>query len=259
LLELYGGDNQATSQIISRIKNIKKELMNLQEKSDTPFTPAYAITVHKSQGSDFDYVIFVLSEQSSFITRELLYTGFTRAKKKMYLLVHEKNLKDDLYNLVVKAYRNSSIDQIHTLLFGHKFSPFRPYVVYLKDGNKIAVRSKVEYIIAKTLDNLGIEFEYEPEDFVEYRIKPDFKILSDTGIFYWEHLGLLSSEWYKDRWFKKFEVYKKLGIADVLITTSESEEPYGDIEKEISKIIDDLKKGNLKLTEGSYSRHHYVI
>ncbi|RLI72361.1 hypothetical protein DRO97_08970, partial [Archaeoglobales archaeon] len=81
----------------------------------------------------------------------------------------------------------------------------------------------------------------------------------ETGVFYWEHIGLLSNEWYKDRWFKKFGIYKKLGIVDVLITTSESEESPGDIEKEISKIIDDLKKGNLKLTEGSYSKHHYVI
>lgn len=42
---------------------------------------AYAMTVHKSQGSEFDHTVMVLPNyQSNFITRELLYTGITRAK-----------------------------------------------------------------------------------------------------------------------------------------------------------------------------------
>jgi len=43
---------------------------------------AYAMTVHKSQGSEFDHVVLILPEQPSrLITRELLYTAITRAKK----------------------------------------------------------------------------------------------------------------------------------------------------------------------------------
>ncbi|MFA5627280.1 MAG: exodeoxyribonuclease V subunit alpha [Thiohalomonadaceae bacterium] len=42
---------------------------------------AYAMTVHKSQGSEFDRVIVVLpNEISPILTRELLYTGVTRAR-----------------------------------------------------------------------------------------------------------------------------------------------------------------------------------
>ena len=42
---------------------------------------AYAMTVHKSQGSEFDNVLLVLTDQASrLLTRELLYTGVTRAK-----------------------------------------------------------------------------------------------------------------------------------------------------------------------------------
>lgn len=42
----------------------------------------YAITVHKSQGSQFDHVIFGIDFGSySLLTRELLYTGITRAKR----------------------------------------------------------------------------------------------------------------------------------------------------------------------------------
>ncbi len=249
---------KARRKIHKKLKEIRLELLSQIEKTDIPYTPAYAITVHKSQGSDFDYVIFILSERSSFITRELLYTGFTRAKKKMYVLLHE-DLKDELYELVRTAYINSQIESIHTLLFGHKQSPFKPYLVRLKNGDEISVRSKIEYIIAKTLDSFGIEFIYEPEDFTaEYHIKPDFKIFLESGEFYWEHLGLLDTDWYKNRWFKKYKIYEDIGITDFLITTSEGEKTK-DIEAEIRNIIKDLKSGNLKVTEGSYSKHHYVL
>ena len=47
---------------------------------------AFAITVHKSQGSEFDRVAVVLPEQrSTVVTRELLYTASTRARKQVAL------------------------------------------------------------------------------------------------------------------------------------------------------------------------------
>ena len=45
------------------------------------------MSVHKSQGSEFDEVVFILpSEISGIITKELIYTAITRAKKKIYLI-----------------------------------------------------------------------------------------------------------------------------------------------------------------------------
>jgi exodeoxyribonuclease V alpha subunit len=45
---------------------------------------AYAMTVHKSQGSEFDEVLLILPDVSSpVLTRELIYTGITRAKKRV--------------------------------------------------------------------------------------------------------------------------------------------------------------------------------
>ncbi|HLA05312.1 MAG TPA: ATP-binding domain-containing protein, partial [Syntrophales bacterium] len=41
----------------------------------------YAMTVHKSQGSEFDRVLFMLPDRDvPLLTRELIYTGITRAK-----------------------------------------------------------------------------------------------------------------------------------------------------------------------------------
>ena len=47
-----------------------------------------AMTVHKSQGSEFDQVALVLPERMTpVLTRELLYTGITRAKSQLTLVV----------------------------------------------------------------------------------------------------------------------------------------------------------------------------
>lgn len=47
---------------------------------------AFALTVHKSQGSEFDSVLLLLPEQESpVLTRELVYTGITRAAKNVEL------------------------------------------------------------------------------------------------------------------------------------------------------------------------------
>ena len=44
----------------------------------------YAMTVHKSQGSEFDEVLFILPDRDfPVLTRELIYTALTRARKKM--------------------------------------------------------------------------------------------------------------------------------------------------------------------------------
>ena len=51
---------------------------------------AYAMTVHKSQGSEFDKVCILLPEQpSALLSRELLYTAITRAKEQVVLLATE--------------------------------------------------------------------------------------------------------------------------------------------------------------------------
>ena len=51
----------------------------------TEIDKAYAITIHKSQGSEFDTVIIVLTD-SEHLTRDLLYTAVTRAKNKVIIV-----------------------------------------------------------------------------------------------------------------------------------------------------------------------------
>ncbi len=76
---------------------------------------AYAITIHKAQGSEFDVVILAIPPSSNMLlTRNLLYTGITRAKKLLIVIgnrsliefmiqncdIHKRNtgLKEKLQN-----------------------------------------------------------------------------------------------------------------------------------------------------------------
>jgi len=54
----------------------------------TDVETVFAMTVHKSQGSEFDHAALVLPEHSSpVLTRELVYTGITRARQQFTLVL----------------------------------------------------------------------------------------------------------------------------------------------------------------------------
>ncbi|MBQ8430772.1 MAG: AAA family ATPase [Clostridia bacterium] len=67
---------------------------------------SYAITIHKSQGSEFDVaVIPVISGASMILTRNLLYTAITRAKKMVVLVGTKQNIARMVHNnYTVKRY-----------------------------------------------------------------------------------------------------------------------------------------------------------
>jgi len=51
---------------------------------------AFALTVHKSQGSEFDHVLLLLPDRdAAVLSRELIYTGMTRAKKSISICANE--------------------------------------------------------------------------------------------------------------------------------------------------------------------------
>ena len=108
-------------------------------------------------------------------------------------------------------------------------------------------------------EDIGVNFDYEPRDFLqEYHVKPDFKLIIDDETYYIEHLGIMKSQNYRERWFAKFKIYQKIGIENNLISTTEDAEKTG-IEDNIRRIVDDIKSKNIKNTKGDYSLHHYRI
>ena len=60
------------------------------EKPEENLELAYAISVHKSQGSEFDRIYFVLPKQkTALLSPELFYTGITRATKHCTIFIEE--------------------------------------------------------------------------------------------------------------------------------------------------------------------------
>lgn len=70
---------------------------------------AYAMTIHKSQGSEFDHTVMVLpNDFSPILTRELIYTGITRAKSQLDLFCQPAVLSK---GVSIKTVRSSGLAQ----------------------------------------------------------------------------------------------------------------------------------------------------
>ena len=64
----------------------------------------YAMTVHKSQGSEFDEVLLLLpDEESKVLSRELLYTAITRARRRFELCASAKSVTAAVERRVTRA------------------------------------------------------------------------------------------------------------------------------------------------------------
>lgn len=89
----------------------KDEPVIYSEKCIDEIELAYAITIHKSQGSEFPVVIIpIFSTQYSMLNRNIIYTGITRAKKMVVLI----GTKDTLFKSMDKGdivERNSRIKE----------------------------------------------------------------------------------------------------------------------------------------------------
>ena len=70
---------------------------------------AYAITVHKSQGSEYPFVIIPMTKSAPMLlTRNLLYTAITRAQR-MVILVGDKNVFFQMIENDRQAVRNTGL------------------------------------------------------------------------------------------------------------------------------------------------------
>lgn len=79
-------ENKEINVIFDDVREISYDFNELDQLEH-----AYAITIHKSQGSEFDYVILPLyTGYPKLFTRNLLYTAMTRAKKMLIIVGNNK-------------------------------------------------------------------------------------------------------------------------------------------------------------------------
>ncbi len=74
-------------------------IVNYEKKDLKDLRHAYAITIHKSQGSEFDHVIMPITfEYGNMLYNKLLYTGVSRAKKSLLLIGDANAFYRGIYN-----------------------------------------------------------------------------------------------------------------------------------------------------------------
>lgn len=189
------------------------------EEQEAALELAYALTVHKAQGSEFDTVILVISEPCGLLSKELLYTAITRQKNRLVILYNEKayHLKDYASaEFSDCARRFTCLFQMPTIV-EHKQRCYEASLIHKTLRGEL-VRSKSEVIIANMLFEAGIEYEYERElSLGEDGVRiPDFTIDdAESGtLIYWEHCGMMSDPLYRRRWEEKKAAYAKHGIIE---------------------------------------------
>lgn len=215
------------------------------ETDESNIELAYTITVHKSQGSDFEYVFLVVPKTGRIISRELIYTALTRAKRKLILLIEGDNPH---WIINLSKPQHSETSKRNTHMFRPSVRESKSHIPYVeglihktkKEG--LLVRSKSEVIISNELEYRELDFDYEREFTGKNGQKriPDFTFTDAAGdIIILEHLGMLSVPSYKADWEKKKLFYEENGyrINENLFITTESEK--GGIDsKEIERVID---------------------
>lgn len=66
---------------------------------------AWALTIHRTQGSEYDHILLIIppSEDSKILSRELLYTGLSRAKISATLWCSEESLRQTINTTIQRA------------------------------------------------------------------------------------------------------------------------------------------------------------
>lgn len=227
------------------------------DEGQPPLELAYALTVHKTQGSEFGKTFVILPNPCWLLSRELLYTALTRQRDRV-VIFHQGPLRD------FRKYSSalySDIGQRMTNLF----TAPRPREMEVEAAKRFfeeglihrtergeAVRSKSELVIADKLHARGIDYVYEGTlRFADGSERyPDFTIHDDdAGVhWYWEHLGMMTDPAYRARWERKLAGYREVGVLpreegggpNGTLVTSMDDENGGLDGGAIARIIDEI-------------------
>ena len=181
----------------------------------TPVQLAYALTVHKAQGSDFDFVFVVIPRQCRNLTRELLYTGLTRGRKHLVLLIEGDTVQaiSDFRNRSDTANRNTNLFCV-AIRAEAGTVPYAEHLIHRTERGEL-VRSKSELVIANLLYHHNLPYHYEkPLKLSSGQwIHPDFSFADPGGDpIAWEHLGMMAKKEYSDGWSRRRAQYLASGF-----------------------------------------------
>jgi len=227
---------------------------DFNEESEPSLELAYALTVHKAQGSEFNKVFMTFPNPCRLLSRELIYTALTRQRERIIIL-HQGTRSEilkysaDEYSEIARRLTNLFVAP---RLIEHKKKFYDERLIHQTIRGDM-VRSKSELTIADRLHSHGIDYIYEQALSLGGQTRyPDFTIEeAETGRqYYWEHCGMLLDPQYQKRWGRKLKWYRDNGILPyeedggkrgTLIVTQDSGDG-GISSKQIEKIIKDILK-----------------
>ncbi|MDP9073422.1 MAG: ATP-binding domain-containing protein, partial [Actinomycetota bacterium] len=107
-LRLFNGDTgvvvAARAGRVAAVFERRGQLIELSPTRLAAVDTVYAMTVHKSQGSQFDQVAVILPDPASpILTRELLYTAVTRARRRLILAGTEASIRAAVGRPIARA------------------------------------------------------------------------------------------------------------------------------------------------------------
>jgi hypothetical protein len=194
---------------------------------------AYAITVHKAQGSEFGVVMLILPSHSRLVSREMLYTALTRQKRRIWIL-HQGpfdkflSLRQYVFSDIAGRYTNllhmpnlqapRLVADVPVGLKGSQRGFLEERLIHRTFRGEM-VSSKNELTIANIL------YDLEKQGYLKYQVEPrlpfddgrgrwaDFLIEAKGKIWYWEHCGRLDEVSYRNRWERKLKLYSSNGYS----------------------------------------------
>lgn len=228
------------------------ETRDFGDEGSPPLELGYALTVHKSQGSEFNRTIVVIPNPCRILTRELLYTALTRQRTRVTLMYQGDPADLKRYASPVEsetATRLTNLFAEPTLVEASPGTFLEEGLIHLTTRGDL-VRSKSEVLIANLLHGRNIEYAYERRlSFDDGSARyPDFTIEDDDlgRTIYWEHLGMLNDSAYARRWEEKRQWYARHGVVEypatgreVLVSTRD-DEMGGINSQQIAALIDEL-------------------
>jgi hypothetical protein len=213
-----------------------------------PLELAYALTVHKSQGSEFKKVFVVIPKASRLLTRELLYTAITRSREMLVLLIEGEDTS--LIFDLTRPERSETARRNTNLFSGviresADLVPYAEHLIHRTDAGHM-VRSKSELVIANKLHALEMKYEYERPlvgTIEPGKLRPDFSFIDPAGeVIIWEHLGMMDRPEYREGWKWKLAWYEKNGfVLDENLFKTEERSGQGLDSNEITKLAKRVK------------------
>ena len=95
-LNIFNGDIGRVIKVVNKVATKKETAIVVKFKENEVeltytdlenLTHAYAISIHKSQGSEFNVVILPISEECNrMLTKKIIYTAITRAREKLIVV-----------------------------------------------------------------------------------------------------------------------------------------------------------------------------